>query len=222
MTFDPAWKAVLADEFKKAYFIELAAFLREERKQGVVYPPADQLFTAFGAASYDRVKVVILGQDPYHQAGQAHGLSFSVPRGVPLPPSLKNVYKELEQDMGCRKVRHGYLLNWAERGVLLLNSVLTVRAGQPGSHQGRGWETFTDEVIRKLSGRERPVVFVLWGRYAREKIRFIDTDRHPVVSSPHPSPFSAASGFFGSKPFSLTNGYLEALDQEPIDWQLPE
>lgn len=222
MTLDPSWATALADEFKKPYFAELAAFLREERKNGLVYPPPNRLFAAFNATPFDEVKVVILGQDPYHGRGQAHGLAFSVLPGTALPPSLKNIYKELEQDVGCRKVRHGYLLRWAERGVLLLNSVLTVRAEQPGSHRGRGWEIFTDEVIRRLGGRDRPLVFVLWGRYAREKFGLIDSNRHPVVSSAHPSPLSAASGFFGSKPFSRANAYLEALDQAPIDWQLPE
>ena len=222
MVLHPSWKAVLRDEIPKPYFRELAEFVRGERERGPVYPPADQVFKAFNTTPFDDVKVVILGQDPYHGAGQAHGLSFSVPPGIPIPPSLKNIYKELENDVGCRKVRHGYLLSWAERGVLLLNSVLTVRAGQAGSHQGRGWEHLTDEAIRQLSARERPLVFLLWGRYAREKLRLIDTDRHPVIQSAHPSPFSAADGFFGSKPFSQCNGYLEAIDQAPIDWQLPE
>lgn len=221
MPLHPSWKAALAGEFEKPYFRALAEFLRAERQQGIVYPPPNQLFSALDATAFDQVKVVILGQDPYH-GGQAHGLSFSVLPGVPLPPSLKNIYKELEKDLGCRKVGHGYLMAWAERGVLLLNSVLTVRAGQPGSHAGRGWETLTDEAIRQLNARQQPLVFVLWGRYAREKLALIDTERHPVVHSPHPSPFSAASGFFGSKPFSQVNGYLEALDQAPIDWQLPE
>jgi len=222
MALHPSWKAVLASEFGKPYFRQLAEFLRTEREQGPVYPPPDQLFSAFNATPFDQVKVVILGQDPYHRPGQAHGLSFSVPPGVPPPASLKNIYKELQNDLGCRKVRHGHLLTWAERGVLLLNSVLTVREGQPGSHQGRGWETLTDEAIRQLSARQRPLVFVLWGRHAREKLSLIDTDRHPVVQSAHPSPYSASSGFFGSKPFSQVNGFLEALEQAPIDWQLPE
>jgi len=222
MPLHPSWRSALSAEFEKPYFRGLVEFLRQERAQETVYPPRDQLFTAFNATPFDAVKLVILGQDPYHGPGQAHGLSFSVPPGAALPPSLKNIYKELEHDLGCRKVRHGCLMAWAERGVLLLNSVLTVRAGQPGSHQGRGWEAFTDEVIRQLSERPRPVVFVLWGRHARDKRSLIDTDRHPVVQSAHPSPFSAASGFFGSKPFSQANGYLEALDESPIDWQLPD
>lgn len=222
MTLHPSWKAVLADEFRKPYFLELAKFVKEERAKGPVYPPPDQLFSAFNETPFDRVQVVILGQDPYHGPGQAHGLSFSVLPGVPVPASLKNIYKELEKDLGCRKVGHGHLLSWAERGVLLLNSVLTVRQGQPGSHQGRGWEQLTDSVIQQLSARSRPLVFILWGRQAREKISLIDTGRHPIIQSAHPSPYSAASGFFGSKPFSTANGYLEALDQTPIDWQLPE
>lgn len=222
MALHPSWKSVLRDEVRKPYFQELADFVRAERDRGPVYPPADQLFTAFNTTPFDQVKVVILGQDPYHGAGQAHGLSFSVQPGVPLPPSLKNVYKELENDAGCRKVRHGHLLAWAERGVLLLNSVLTVREGQPGSHHGRGWEHLTDAAISQLSARARPVVFILWGRYAREKASLIDNGRHPIIQSAHPSPYSAASGFFGSKPFTQANGFLEALDQSPIDWQLPD
>lgn len=220
-TLDPTWLAALGDEFAKPHFRALKTFLDEERKQGTVYPPPTQLFTAFRATPYDKANVVILGQDPYHGPGQAHGLSFSVLPGVPVPPSLQNVYKELEKDVGCRKVRHGYLLPWAEQGVFLLNSALTVRAGQPGSHASQ-WEPFTDRVIEVLSARDTPVVFVLWGRHARGKLRLIDTDKHPVVESSHPSPFSAASGFFGSRPFSQVNSYLDALELPPISWQPPD
>lgn len=218
---DPTWHAVLATEFKKPYFRDLAAFLKEERQKATVYPPPKQLFTAFRVTPYDRANVVILGQDPYHGEGQAHGLSFSVLPGVAPPPSLKNIYKELEQDVGFTQPKHGYLMTWAERGVFLLNSVLTVRAQQPGSHRDHGWETYTNRVIESLNARERPVVFVLWGRFAREKIHLIDTNVHPVVESPHPSPMSAHNGFFGSKPFSQVNAYLDALGHPPIDWQLP-
>jgi uracil-DNA glycosylase len=217
---DPTWQAALADEFKKPYFQELGAFVKEERQKATVYPPPNQLFTAFRSTPYDKANVVILGQDPYHGEGQAHGLSFSVLPGVPPPPSLKNIYKELEQDVGFRKPKHGYLMAWAEQGVFLLNSVLTVRAQQPGSHRDRGWETFTDKVIETLNAREAPVVFVLWGRYAREKIRLIDTNKHAVLESAHPSPMSAHNGFFGSKPFSQVNAYLESLGHPQVDWQL--
>jgi uracil-DNA glycosylase len=221
-TLDPTWHVALGDEFSKPYFRELAAFLKEERQRATVYPPPTQLFTAFRATPYDKANVVILGQDPYHGERQAHGLSFSVLPGVPPPPSLKNIYKELEQDVGFRKPKHGYLMAWAEQGVFLLNSVLTVRAQQPGSHRNRGWETFTDQVIETLNIRDAPVVFVLWGRHAREKLRLIDTNRHAVVESTHPSPMSAAQGFFGSRPFSQVNDYLEALEHPLIDWQLPD
>lgn len=216
-----SWVPVLRDELRKPYFRALAEFLAVERAAGAVYPPANQLFTAFRATPYDGANVVILGQDPYHGPGQAHGLSFSVLPGVAVPPSLQNIYKELEQDVGCRKVRHGHLLPWARQGVFLLNSALTVRSGQPGSHLDR-WEPFTDKVIEILNEREAPVVFVLWGRHARSKNRLIDSNKHPVVESVHPSPMSAANGFFGSRPFSQVNNYLEALGYPTIDWQLPE
>lgn len=218
---DASWVEAIGDELRKPSFRELADFLKSERRAGTVYPPPDQLFTAFRVTPYDAATVVILGQDPYHGPGQAHGLSFSVLPGVRVPPSLKNVYKELEQDVGCRQVRHGYLLPWAQQGVFLLNSALTVRAGQPGSHSER-WAPFTDKVIEALNARAEPVVFVLWGRHAREKIRLIDTDRHPIVESAHPSPMSATAGFFGSRPFTQVNGYLEALGHPTIDWQLPD
>jgi uracil-DNA glycosylase len=218
---DESWRRQLAAEFQQPYFRSLADFLKRERKEHVVYPPPDQLFTALRATPYHKVKAVILGQDPYHGPGQAHGLSFSVRPGIRLPPSLQNIYKELEQDVRHRKVRHGYLMAWAERGVLLLNSALTVREAQPGSHAEQ-WKPFTDAVIHRLSMREQPVVFVLWGKHAREKAAGIDAQRHPIVESVHPSPMSAHHGFFGSKPFSQVNTYLEALGQTPIDWQVPE
>jgi uracil-DNA glycosylase len=216
----PSWKAVLADEFAKPYFRELAEYVKAERKAHTVFPPPGQVFEAFKVTPYDQAKVCILGQDPYHNAGQAHGLCFSVQPGVTPPPSLVNIYKELEADLGCKRPKHGYLMRWAEQGVFLLNAVLTVRAHSPASHRNIGWERFTDEVITKLNERETPVVFVLWGRYARSKGRYIDENRHLVVESTHPSPMSADKGFFGSRPFSQINAALAAEGQEPIDWQL--
>lgn len=215
---DPSWKAALKEEFSKEYFLALAAFLKQERASSTVYPPANQVLTAF-ECSLDEVKVVILGQDPYHGPGQAHGLSFSVRPGVAIPPSLRNIYKELQQDLGCTIPSHGCLSSWASQGVFLLNSVLTVRAGSPASHKDRGWETFTNRVIEVLSSREDPLVFILWGRYARDKT-FLIHERHATIQSAHPSPMSAASGFFGSKPFSKTNDYLKKWGKPPIDWQV--
>jgi uracil-DNA glycosylase len=217
-----SWKAVLADEFQKPYFRRVADFVKAERQKGVVFPPPGQVFRAFEVTPYDQVKVCILGQDPYHNAEQAHGLSFSVQRGVQPPPSLVNIFKELKADLGCEPPKHGDLTHWAQQGVFLLNAVLTVKAHQPGSHQNQGWEKFTDAVISKLNEREDALVFVLWGRYARNKARLIDESTHLVVESPHPSPMSANSGFFGSRPFSQINAGLEELGHEPIDWQLPE
>lgn len=217
----PSWKEQIGSEVEKPYFQELADFLREERAQHTVFPAKDQVFTAFKVTPFDQVRVLILGQDPYHNADQAHGLSFSVLPGVKPPPSLLNIYKELASDVGCAPPKHGYLLSWAEQGVFLLNATLTVRAHSPGSHQGKGWETFTDAAISKLSARDRPLVFILWGRYAREKVSLIDTNKHLVLESAHPSPMSASNGFFGSKPFSKANAALEALGEKAIDWQLP-
>lgn len=216
----PSWKERLADEVKKPYFTELAEFVRKERETHTVFPPKAQVLAAFKATSYDSANVLILGQDPYHNAGQAHGLSFSVPPGVSPPPSLLNIFRELSEDVGV-KPTHGCLAPWAEQGVFLLNSVLTVRAHEPGSHRGHGWERFTDAVIRLLNDRERPVAFVLWGKYARDKKALIDTSRHTVIESAHPSPMSASTGFFGSRPFSKVNAALRAAGQPVIDWQVP-
>lgn len=218
----PSWKQALADEFQKPYFYTLADFVKAERVEHVVFPPPGQVFRAFDVTPFDEVRVCILGQDPYHNAEQAHGLSFSVQRGVKPPPSLVNIFKELKADLGCEPPKHGDLTHWAEQGVFLLNAVLTVRAHQPGSHREEGWETFTDAVITKLNEREQPIVFVLWGRYARNKAVLIDENRHLVVESPHPSPMSASSGFFGSRPFSQINAGLVEAGHEPIDWQLPD
>jgi len=217
-----SWKAVLATEFAESYFRALAEFVKAERRGHVIFPPPGQVFRALEVTPFDQVKVCVLGQDPYHNAEQAHGLSFSVQRGVKPPPSLVNIFKELEADLGCKPPKHGDLTSWAEQGVFLLNAVLTVQAHQPASHRDMGWETFTDAVITLLNDREQPLVFVLWGRYARNKAVLIDESRHLVVESPHPSPMSAASGFFGSRPFSQVNAGLAELGLEPIDWQLPD
>lgn len=222
---DPSWKERLSDEVKKPYFTELAEFLKKERESHTVFPPKDQVFAAFKATPFDKANVLILGQDPYHNVGQAHGLSFSVPPGVKPPPSLVNIFKELSEDVGFNKPKDGYLLPWAEQGVMLLNATLTVRAHEPGSHQGKGWETFTDQVIQLLSRRYeepggRPVVFILWGKYARSK-RHLISDANVILESAHPSPMSAANGFFGSRPFSKTNAALPNYGLQPINWQLP-
>lgn len=218
----PSWKEVLDAETQKSYFLELAEFVREERKSGYVFPPRKDVFNAFKLTPLDDVKVVLLGQDPYHNAGQAHGLAFSVPRGMKPPPSLVNIFKELNTDLGIPRPSHGCLEAWAERGVLLLNTTLTVRAHEAGSHQGHGWETFTDTVIQTLADRGKPLVFILWGSHARSKSRLIDVNQHLVVESAHPSPLSAHRGFFGSKPFTEVNQGLEFLGVEPIDWTLPD
>lgn len=216
-----SWKDVLADEFTEPYFHELADFVKAERREHVVFPPPGQVFRAFDTP-YTEVKVCILGQDPYHNAEQANGLSFSVQRGIKPPPSLVNIFKELEADIGCKPPGHGDLTHWADQGVFLLNAVLTVQAHQAASHRDKGWERFTDAVIRTLSDREDPLVFVLWGRYALNKAPIIDENRHLVVEAPHPSPMSAHRGFFGSRPFNSVNGALIELGREPIDWQLPD
>lgn len=215
------WKAVLADELKKPYFQELKEFVTEERAKHKVFPPESDVFNAFTLTPYERVKVLLLGQDPYHDDGQAHGLSFSVRPGVKPPPSLVNIFKELHNDLGCKIPNNGYLTPWAEQGVMLLNAVLTVRAHKANSHKDHGWETFTDAVIRALNARRRPVVFLLWGAYAQKKIKLIDTERHRIVTAAHPSPLSAKK-FFGSKPFSAVNRALKELGEPPIDWQLPD
>lgn len=215
------WWPVLKPQFETANYQQLHNFLVDEYGHQQVYPEMHHIFEAFNWTPFSKVKVVILGQDPYHGPGQAHGCSFSVLPGVAVPPSLQNIYKELQADLGCPPVKHGYLRSWAEQGVLLLNSVLTVRAGQAYSHQGHGWEQQTDAAIVALSERPAPVVFILWGRAARDKKRLIDLKRNFVVESAHPSPLSAYRGFFGSRPFSKTNQFLEMTGQAPINWQLP-
>jgi uracil-DNA glycosylase len=214
-----SWRAVLQPEFDAAYMSELKAFILAERKAGkTIFPPAANWFAALDATPLDEVKVIILGQDPYHGPGQAHGLSFSVPHGVRMPPSLQNIYKEMEADLGTAPPGHGNLEHWASQGVLLLNSVLTVEAHQAGSHQGRGWEKFTDAVIRHIAERPEPAVFILWGSYAQKKAAFVDSQKHLVLKSAHPSPLSAHRGFFGSKPFSKANEFLIRNGMTAIDW----
>lgn len=216
---EPSWKVVLKDEFGKEYFKTLREFVKAEYQHGIVYPPPKNIFRAFELCPFDKVEVVILGQDPYHGPKQANGLCFAVPEGLPLPPSLQNIFKELASDLGEPiKNRSGALERWAKQGVLLLNATLTVRARTAGSHQGKGWEEFTDAVIRKLSEERENLVFILWGNYAKAKGVSIDRSKHLVIESAHPSPFSAANGFFGSKPFSKTNTYLKAHNKKPIDW----
>jgi len=218
---DVTWKAALKGEFTKDYFTNLVEYIKSERADGAVYPPSGQVFAAFEETPLDRVKVVILGQDPYHGAGQAHGLSFSVLPGVTVPPSLVNVYKELESDLGVQPVKHGYLMAWARRGVLLLNTVLTVRAKSANSHKGCGWEVFTDRVIQVLNERELPMVFMLWGKHAQEKAAMVNTAKHVVLPAAHPSP-RGGTGFLGSKPFSQANLALSKVWIPPVDWSLPE
>ncbi len=218
---EPGWKAALREEFDKDYMQALRRFLVAERQAGkTIHPATDEWFNAFNSTPLDRVKVVILGQDPYPTPGHAHGLCFSVrPEVSPLPKSLINIYRELRDDLGIEN-RTGYLQGWAEQGVLLLNSVLTVESGQPASHRNQGWERFTDRAVEILNASERPLAFVLWGSYAQKKGRVIDRNRHRVLQAPHPSPLSAHRGFFGSRPFSRINGFLEQTGQRPIDWQL--
>ena len=213
-----SWKQVLRDEFAQPYFTQLSSFVRDEYGHAVIYPPPKLIFNAFDQCPFDAVRVVVLGQDPYHGKGQAHGLCFSVPEGVRMPPSLMNVFKEIRDDVGTPVPDSGDLGRWARQGVLLLNTSLTVRAGLPGSHQGKGWETFTDAVIKTLSEQREHVVFMLWGNFARSKRERIDTRNHLVLEAAHPSPYSAASGFFGCKHFSQANAYLEAHGCAPVVW----
>lgn len=215
---EASWKEKLAEEFEKPYFGQLAEFVRAEYKQFTIYPPGGKIFNAFDACPFDKVKVVILGQDPYHGPGQANGLCFSVSEGIPLPPSLQNIYKELKDDLGIAPPGSGDLERWARQGVLLLNATLTVRRGAAASHQGKGWEEFTDAALRVLSQEREHLVFILWGAYARRKGAFIDRMKHLVIESAHPSPLSAHNGFFGSKPFSKTNEYLVKYGVEPVEW----
>ncbi|SHM25820.1 uracil-DNA glycosylase [Mucilaginibacter sp. OK098] len=218
----PSWLKVLSDEFDKPYMADLKKFLKEEKDAGYkIYPKNADIFNAFNKTPLDKLEVVILGQDPYHGESQAHGLSFSVQKGITIPPSLRNIYKELATDIpGFVIPNHGDLTEWAEQGVLLLNASLTVRAASPGSHQKRGWETFTDTVIKKISDEKEGIVFILWGSFAQAKAELIDQTKHHIIKSPHPSPFSADRGFFGSKPFSKTNEILVKEGKKPVDWQI--
>ncbi|MBX3285244.1 MAG: uracil-DNA glycosylase [Actinobacteria bacterium] len=216
------WNPILRAELAEPYWAELQAFVAEERANHQVFPPAAEVFAALHQTPYASVKVVILGQDPYHGPGQAHGLCFSVRRGVAVPPSLRNIFTELHDDLGITPPRHGNLDAWTHQGVLLLNTSLTVRAHQAASHHGRGWERFTDQVIRAVDAKPERVVFILWGAAARKKKALVDTSRHVVIESAHPSPLSAHNGFFGSRPFSRANAALEAAGREPVDWRLPD
>ncbi len=215
---EASWQAALRPEFEKPYFSALADFVRQEYRSKTVFPPPKAIFRAFELCPFDQVKVVLLGQDPYHGPGQAHGLCFSVSPGVPPPPSLVNIYTELQSDLGLPKPPDGNLEPWARQGVFLLNATLTVRAGQAGSHQGEGWEVFTDEAIRLLAEKRSGLVFLLWGAYAQKKAWMIDPSKHLVLQAPHPSPLSSYRGFFGSRPFSQANDYLKSLGKEPIVW----
>ncbi len=218
---EASWLAVLGDEFKKPYMAELRSFLQEEKKKHTIYPPGALMFHAFNRTPFEKVRVVILGQDPYHGPNQAHGLSFSVPDGVPPPPSLVNIFQEIETDLGLPIPTHGNLTYWAEQGVLLLNAVLSVRARQANSHANRGWESFTDRAIEAINEGREGVVFALWGKYAREKAGRVDRKKHLVLTAAHPSPFSADKGFFGCRHFSKINQYFVERGEAPIDWALP-
>ena len=219
-SIEAGWKAVLMDQFQSPYFSTLKEFLVEEKLNYTLYPPGRLIFNAFERTPFDQVKVVILGQDPYHGKGQAHGLCFSVPRGIPQPPSLVNIFKELHSDLGVPIPEHGNLVKWADQGVLLINATLTVRDSQAGSHQKRGWETFTNRVIEVVSQEKSGVVFLLWGRFAQAKESLIDSNKHLILKSAHPSPLSANNGFFGCRHFSKTNKYLEGSEKTGIDWAL--
>lgn len=217
---EASWLAVLQPEFDKDYMKTLKAFLVEEQKSHTVYPPNSEIFSAFDHTPFDKVRVVILGQDPYHGPGEAHGLSFSVKKGIRVPPSLRNIYKELKSDIGIQPPKHGHLIEWANQGVLLLNTVLTVRHKSANSHQKKGWECFTDKAIQELSDRRENIVFILWGSKAKAKLSLIDQDKHHIIQSGHPSPLAVRHGFFGSKPFSKTNIFLQSIGQTAIDWSL--
>jgi uracil-DNA glycosylase len=220
LTIPQSWQAAVGEETQKPYFAALEAFVAAERAANQVFPPEQDTFAALEATAFEDVRVVLLGQDPYHDDGQAHGMCFSVRPGVRIPPSLRNMYKELNTDLGCTIPTHGNLSSWADQGVLLLNTVLTVRAHEAASHKGKGWETFTDAVIRAVADREQPAVFILWGAHAKKKAALIDADRHRVVQGAHPSPLSARL-FLGSQPFSATNKALDEIGLPPIDWQVP-
>ncbi len=217
----PSWLAALGGEFEKPYWTKLQAFVAEERKQAAVFPPEADVYSAFQLTPLEETRVFLLGQDPYHNTGQAHGLCFSVRPGVETPPSLANMYRELRDDLGCPLPNNGYLVPWAKQGILMLNAVLTVRAHTANSHKAKGWETFTDSAIKAVNAQPNPVVFVLWGGYAQKKLPLIDTTRHTVIQSVHPSPLSARAGFFGSRPFSKINAALKAHGTAEIDWQIP-
>ena len=219
---ETTWRPVLIAETEKPYWKPLQQFVKDERRKYQVFPPDKEVFAALHLTPYEKVSVLILGQDPYHEIGQAHGLCFSVQSDVAIPPSLQNIYKELRDDLGCAIPNNGCLTAWAEQGVLLLNAVLTVRAHQANSHQGKGWEYFTDAVIRAVNDKPDRVVFVLWGAYARKKKPLIDISRHVIIESAHPSPLSAANGFFGSRPFSKINAALREAGKPEIDWQIPD
>lgn len=216
------WKEFFEKEEKEEYYIHLMHFLEEAYHTSTIYPPKEDLFTCFTACSYMDVKVVILGQDPYHQPDQAHGLCFSVRKGVKLPPSLKNIYKELKSDLDIAMPSHGYLIDWARQGVFMMNAVMSVEAGKAGSHNKKGWETFSDHVIRALNESEQGIVFILWGNWAQKKAALITNPKHKILCSAHPSPLSAYHGFFGSRPFSRTNELLIEMNRTPIDWKIEE
>lgn len=214
------WDEILKEEFESEYYKNIRAFLKQEYSSHIIYPDMNDIFNSLKYADYDKIKVVIIGQDPYHEEGQAHGLSFSVKPGIAIPPSLQNIYKELQSDLGCYIPNNGYLEKWAKQGVLLLNNVLTVRAHQANSHKTCGWETFTDSIIKALNEREKPIVFLVWGSCAKQKETYITNKNHYILKAPHPSPLSAYRGFFGCKHFSKTNEILIANGEEPIDWQI--
>jgi uracil-DNA glycosylase len=216
------WRSILADEIAKPYYQKLSTFVERERAAYTVYPAPENVYAALELTPYEDVNVLLLGQDPYHGEGQAHGLCFSVLPGISAPPSLRNMYVELREDVGCRVPNNGYLVPWTKQGILMLNAVLTVRAHEANSHKNQGWEQFTDAIIRAVNAKSDPVVFLLWGGYARKKKRLIDAGRHTVIESAHPSPLSARRGFFGSRPFSRTNEALHAASKPEIDWQIPD
>lgn len=216
------WETFFEMEAQKEYYPKLMQFLEKEYMEKTIYPPKEDLFSVFRLCPYDNVKVVVLGQDPYHQPNQAHGLAFSVRKGVKVPPSLKNIYKELKSDLDIDAPSHGYLEEWAKQGVFLLNAIMSVEAGKAGSHRKKGWETFSDDVIQVLNAHEQPLVFLLWGNWAKEKEKLITNPNHLILSAPHPSPLSAYQGFFGTKPFSTINAFLEEKGRGAIDWKLSE
>lgn len=220
--FGNDWDELLGEEMEKPYYLELRRLLIEEYRHFEIYPPMEEVFSALRTTSYENTRVLLLGQDPYHGLGQAHGMSFSVRPGVPIPPSLRNIYKELEADLGVKPATHGYLKSWAEEGVLLLNTTLTVRRGAAASHEAIGWRIFTDRIISLLNEKKGPLVFLLWGAHARSKKRLLTNPHHLILEAPHPSPLSAHRGFLGSRPFSAINEYLIAQGEAPISWALPE